>query len=1539
MGVIIGVLNIQLAFAAPPMWWTNRQVRSLDESSNPVPAADFAPANLGQLKNIARKAYDELKESLQPDVWSTPEGQAIVTLIAGWYEDPNLQIPKPDKDFAMINQGQLKYVARRFYDLLGNQGIDVSSLVGEGMGDWWYPWTETTSDDADHAVATLGQLKHVFSFGLDADQDGLSDWWEIRLVDARSDDAITSVDQILPNDDFDGDGLTNLQEYKARTDATLYSQDVTLDGLQFWAKGESGVELDANGKVTHWSDQSGKGHHVDALAAAGRQPSLGFHALNNFGVIGFDGIDDLLKPASGLTTANNFTAFFVARAQTTHEIDVFSNTGTAGVSGQRYLLFPPQGGAYAGAGLSVGTNGITVYEHGDNYMPARAVYSGNGMTGNLFKVIELAYLNREPTILLNGQVVVTGWPSPRTLVMIGSELGGSTAAAGANNFFQGDVGEVLIYDRTLTDLERKMILNHLAYRWVDTDDDTLPDGWEIANQFSPQNPTSADPDGVIFDRDFDSDGDLISNRREYELGSDPRDVDSGFNRVLAAWWKFDDGRGTLLTDSSGNNYHAVLLNSGDWIRGMDKSDALQLNGVNQSASVSAAMDDKLDFGVQQSFSIAFWFKTTGAGVYRLVSKGDSNASNGFFAGIGQTTPGAVTLGVGAGGVQAGSLLIGTTTAFNDGKWHQAVTFFNRKDKKAGIYVDGQACAIQKAAGTGTGGTVANNEFNFSSLTSLNPISTQPLYLGSANGDAEFFQGGLDDVKVFATALLADEATRFYTDIDTDYDHMPNWWELEYGFDPADPADANGDPDFDNIVNLGEFLAGSDPRSPTAGVDYQIYVAPSVPLGQAKTGTFENPFDSLKDAKDAAVIKSHLLDAKSVTIYMRSGEYQMLPPANSPAEPAVNFTGTEFGLSHAPVAVKPYGTEQPVLHGAVTFIPTGIATPDVGFWTQENNVTVYNGGVDYDFVANASNPTKTVSLWKFVFTGAKKAELAARINGMRAAELNANKFSLTELYIGNDRKIRSRHPNKRAFNTDTSPFDGDSIGEQQHKVIVDAKWVGSGAFYRELIADGATELTFTRQWQEPRALITAASVVFSPEERVSLNMAGLANPLIYDPQTGGSHREFPYEADGFGMAEIKGKITYSDRRDYWDKGHFENNLHFVDFPGEWFFKVGANPETDEMALYYYLQPGETPESYSGRTFYLPFTYTLIGLNWVLPPEASPTSTLSGISLEGLEMKYTSWKYENGRGNSDFHSFVQACYGLSGVVDGNFLDNISIKNCNIHDFGLNGITLGGNRRAFFGIKSNDNYDAHARSEVKNLIIQSNTIKNGGGGAIRIDHYPRLPSRGGDWNDKQLGNLGFYDNSQIIENTVNKTGRVFGSSVGIVVGKGFNTKVNANIVSELPYTGIHVNAGCWRSQEERLEIVGNTVFKTMQRLLDGGGIYTFGGRKILIKGNRVHQNGTVRTPGDAVSLPPPPFFRYNQAIVAWTDIYLDWYSYKFTVSGNKGNFVNGEGEFVNYLPKIKCRSASHNIQLDATLLLVEPIPIPDSQITSQCESCCVP
>jgi hypothetical protein len=121
---------------------------------------------------------------------------------------------------------------------------------------------------------------------------------------------------------------------------------------------------------------------------------------------------------------NSFTMMLWVKVDKSHQIDTESTSSTDGVSGQNYALFPTLNTAkwnwdfsgYAGAGISVGTNGISVYEHAGSYMPPVLVWAG-AVPSNIWTHVAVVYNSRVPSLYVNGVIRKTGVKGSRANVV------------------------------------------------------------------------------------------------------------------------------------------------------------------------------------------------------------------------------------------------------------------------------------------------------------------------------------------------------------------------------------------------------------------------------------------------------------------------------------------------------------------------------------------------------------------------------------------------------------------------------------------------------------------------------------------------------------------------------------------------------------------------------------------------------------------------------------------------------------------------------------------------------------------------------------------------------------------------------------------------------------------------------------------------------------------------------------------------------------------------------------------------------------------
>jgi len=219
-----------------------------------------------------------------------------------------------------------------------------------------------------------------------------------------------------------------------------------------------------SGVVAWWK---GEGNGVDIIGSnsASLVGGVGFAQGKAGQAFSFDGIGaSASNSVPALTNIqNSYTIEFWAYPTAGRASSPEATGGLHGTSGQRYAIFPNFGGTGpagpAGAGVSVGTNGISVFEHGDTYLPSLLVYDAPILGWNHIAIV---YSNRQPRLYLNGVLVRTGitslWNScPSTI--LGGRIFNIDNTPLNYGFYAGLLDEVSIYNRSLTETEVQSIYN------------------------------------------------------------------------------------------------------------------------------------------------------------------------------------------------------------------------------------------------------------------------------------------------------------------------------------------------------------------------------------------------------------------------------------------------------------------------------------------------------------------------------------------------------------------------------------------------------------------------------------------------------------------------------------------------------------------------------------------------------------------------------------------------------------------------------------------------------------------------------------------------------------------------------------------------------------------------------------------------------------------------------------------------------------------------------------------------------------------------
>ncbi len=249
-------------------------------------------------------------------------------------------------------------------------------------------------------------------------------------------------------------GLTDCNTVDLSVTTASQTIPTDLTNLSIWLKAEDLSGNTDGTPVSTWVDSSTNSR--DFTGAGAVRPIYRANALNSLGALEFDGLDDEMSFGSNYAV-NDFTLFYVATATGVHEIDAEATSGTSGVGGQRYLAYPVQSGTDGGAGVSFGTNGISVYEHGNGYLPPLAVTGGAFPTAT---IIVISYSGKQRTIYNANALLRTGQTSTMPTVHAPRYLGSTNFTS-----FSGRVHEFISFSRTLTNQERTDMVNYLKNKF------------------------------------------------------------------------------------------------------------------------------------------------------------------------------------------------------------------------------------------------------------------------------------------------------------------------------------------------------------------------------------------------------------------------------------------------------------------------------------------------------------------------------------------------------------------------------------------------------------------------------------------------------------------------------------------------------------------------------------------------------------------------------------------------------------------------------------------------------------------------------------------------------------------------------------------------------------------------------------------------------------------------------------------------------------------------------------------------------------------
>ncbi|HEX7899068.1 MAG TPA: LamG domain-containing protein, partial [Planctomycetota bacterium] len=260
----------------------------------------------------------------------------------------------------------------------------------------------------------------------------------VRLISDRQGFAVAAAQLSATRTAPPGDVETRDQLRKI----ALPSKPVDEALLGWWKldAGSGAVAVDASGRGGHGTIHGARWKTSDGRAG------LRFDGVNDSFVVPQGALDPVAEP---------FTIAFWARPEGERDVTPEETSGVTGVKGQRYAIFPNHGGdeGRAGLGVSVGTNGVSVFEHAGAHLPSLLVHDA-AIGGWVHVTVVVA--NKKPVLYLDGVRAREGLTSGRRLFPC------SQASLSEYGRYAGFLADVRIYKRALSDPEIRQVCGRPA---------------------------------------------------------------------------------------------------------------------------------------------------------------------------------------------------------------------------------------------------------------------------------------------------------------------------------------------------------------------------------------------------------------------------------------------------------------------------------------------------------------------------------------------------------------------------------------------------------------------------------------------------------------------------------------------------------------------------------------------------------------------------------------------------------------------------------------------------------------------------------------------------------------------------------------------------------------------------------------------------------------------------------------------------------------------------------------------------------------------
>lgn len=222
---------------------------------------------------------------------------------------------------------------------------------------------------------------------------------------------------------------------------------IILEGCQFWVDASDGgtITKDGSNLVATWGDKSGNGNNATAIGTD--RPTFQTNQQNSLPTINFDGSDEMDLPSGLFSIPNgNFTEFIVSqRATESGSAEVLINLSTT-TTAQHFVLYAGAAGTLSATNRTTGAGAISK--------------AGNTLTD--YNIIRFRRSGTGQALAVNGSSESSNLNANSVATIDSGDLGASNAG---NLMLTGNIGEIIIYNRSLSAAEIVAVETYLGNKW------------------------------------------------------------------------------------------------------------------------------------------------------------------------------------------------------------------------------------------------------------------------------------------------------------------------------------------------------------------------------------------------------------------------------------------------------------------------------------------------------------------------------------------------------------------------------------------------------------------------------------------------------------------------------------------------------------------------------------------------------------------------------------------------------------------------------------------------------------------------------------------------------------------------------------------------------------------------------------------------------------------------------------------------------------------------------------------------------------------